>query len=130
MATTTKDTVKRQSKKWVNYQQLKDRMDFQRVLEAYGVEVTYKGNQATAFCPFPEHEDQKSKSFSANLERNIFQCFGCGAKGNVLNFAVRMEGFNPDDPKAFRQGALKVQERFGGPPQPKREDLGEEPANQ
>ena len=56
MATKTKDTVKRQLKKWVNYQQLKDRMDFQRVLDEYGVEVTYKGNQATAFCPFPDHE--------------------------------------------------------------------------
>ena len=69
MATTAKDTVKRQSKNWVNYQQLKDRMDFQRVLEEYGVEVTYRGNQAVAFCPFSDHDDKKSKSFSANLER-------------------------------------------------------------
>ena len=73
MATKTKSPVKRQSKKWVNYQQLKDRMDFQRVLEEYGVEVTYKGDQTLAFCPFPVHEDKKSKSFSANLTRNIFE---------------------------------------------------------
>lgn len=85
--------TKAKSKNWVNYQQLKDRLDFQRVLEAYGVEVSYKGDQATAFCPFSEHDDQKSKSFSANLTRNIFQCFGCGAKGNVLDFGVRMEAF-------------------------------------
>ena len=90
---------------WVNYQQLKDRLDFRRVLEEYGVEVTDRGDQAVAFCPLPDHEDKKSKSFSANLERNIFQCFGCKTKGNVLDFAVRMEGFDPEDAKAFRRAA-------------------------
>ena len=74
---------------WVNYGALRERLDFQTVLDAYGVEARFKGSQATALCPLPDHEDKKTKSFSANLERNIWQCFGCGKKGNILEFANR-----------------------------------------
>jgi DNA primase len=48
----------------------------------------------THFCPQPNHQGKKnSPSFPANLEKGIFQCFGCGAKGNVLEFAAMMESF-------------------------------------
>lgn len=76
--------------------------------------MVYKGDQAVAFCPLPGHDDKKSKSFSANVAKGIFQCFGCQAQGNVLDFCIRMEGFDPENSREFRQGALKVQERFSG----------------
>jgi DNA primase len=46
------------------------------------------------------------------LEKGIFQCFGCGAKGNVLDFAALMENTNPKDGGALREIALKLQQRF------------------
>lgn len=99
---------------WVNYRKLRESLNFRDVLESYGVKVAYKGDQATAFCPLPGHEDKKSKSFSANVTKGIFQCFGCQAQGNVLEFCIRMEGLDPEDSREFRQGAIKVQERFTG----------------
>jgi DNA primase len=42
----------------------------------------------------------------------LWQCFGCQAKGNVLDFCCRMEGFNPDDSKGLRRAALKIKDIF------------------
>jgi DNA primase len=46
------------------------------------------------------------------LERGIFQCFGCGAKGNVLDFAVLMENADPKDGSALRKVAGELQKQF------------------
>lgn len=42
-------------------------------------------------CPF--HRDQ-SHSFSANRETGRFVCFGCGARGSVFDFIMRLRGLN------------------------------------
>mgnify|MGYP002682816700 FL=1 len=84
---------------WVNFKRLRESLDFAQVLRDYDVAVTMKGDQAMGFCPLPDHKgrtDRKSKSFSVNLKKGIFQCFGCQAKGNVLDFVALMEGLDPD----------------------------------
>ena len=43
-------------------------------------------------CPVHESKSLKSKSFSANLERNIYQCFTCGSKGDQLKLYAEMTG--------------------------------------
>jgi len=79
-------------KNWIDFKALRARLDFAQVMEHYGVEVKRKGTQHTDFCPLPNHNGKRnSPSFSANLKKGIFQCFGCGAKGNVLDFAALME---------------------------------------
>lgn len=84
-------------KNWIDFKALRARLDFAAVLEHYGVEVKRKGNQHHGFCPLPNHNGKKnSPSFSANLEKGIFQCFGCGAKGNILDFALFMEKADPE----------------------------------
>ena len=101
---------------WINFRELRARLDFELVLRHYGVEVKRRGNQHQGFCPLPEHQGKKnSPSFSANLEKGIFQCFGCGTKGNILDFAALMERANLEDGTAFRQVALRLQERFCPP---------------
>lgn len=98
---------------WIDFKDLRTRLDFGAVLRHYGVTLNVKGQQHNGFCPLPGHPGKKkSPSFSANLPRGIWQCFGCGAKGNVLDFAVRMEGKNPDNSEQFRQAALVIQEHF------------------
>ncbi|MBI3736191.1 toprim domain-containing protein, partial [Candidatus Sumerlaeota bacterium] len=89
-------------------------VDFGEVLEAYGVTLKLRGaDQHHGFCPLPNHDGQKrSPSFSANLARRIFHCFGCEAKGNAIDFVALMEGLNPDDPREIRKAALLIQERF------------------
>jgi DNA primase len=79
----------------------------------YGVELKTKSRQHHGFCPLPNHQGKKnSPSFSANLEKGIFQCFGCGAKGNVLEFAALMENVDPKNGAELHKVALKLQERF------------------
>src|SRR2546423_14405707 len=96
---------------WINFKELRAKLDFEQVLRHYGVEVKRRGVQHQGFCPLPNHKGKRnSPSFSANLERGIFQCFGCGAKGNVLEFAALMENSNPKDGAALRNVALKLQQ--------------------
>src|SRR5260370_31796512 len=100
---------------WIDFKELRKKLDFKAVLQHYGVELKLKanGNQHQGFCPLPTHDGQKrSASFSANLEKNIWQCFGCGAKGNVIDFAARMEGLNPEKGDDFRKAALSLMNCF------------------
>ncbi|MGD0206156.1 MAG: CHC2 zinc finger domain-containing protein [Verrucomicrobiota bacterium] len=106
---------------WIDFKELRSKLDFEQVLRHYGVEVKRKGNQHHGYCPLPNHNGKKnSPSFSANLERGIFQCFGCGAKGNVLEFAAMMEKADPKDGTALHKVAVELQQRFcpelGGKP--------------
>lgn len=98
---------------WIDFKELRKKLDFEQVLRHYGVEVKRKGNQHHGYCPLPNHQGKKnSPSFSANLERGIFQCFGCGAKGNVLEFAAMMEKADPKDGAALHKVAGELQKRF------------------
>jgi DNA primase len=110
---------------WIDFKELRLKLRFSDVFRHYKVQMTVKGERATGFCPLPTHQGQrKSPSFSVHLERGIWQCFGCQAKGNILDFACRMEGFNPDDPKELRSAALKIRDIFQigseAPEQPKK----------
>ncbi len=106
---------------WIDFRALRACLDFAQILEHYNVEVKAKGKQHHGFCPLPNHSgNRNSPSFSVNLEKGIFQCFGCGAKGNLLDFAALMENADPKDGSALREVAIKLQQRFcpelGGKP--------------
>jgi DNA primase len=98
---------------WVDFKEVKDRLSFKDLLAFYNARLKTKGDKATGFCPLPTHKGKgRSPSFSVNLTQKIWQCFGCGAKGNILDFAVRMEGLDPATPADVRKTALMLQERF------------------
>jgi DNA primase len=98
---------------WIDFKELRSKLNFEEVLRHYKVEVKRKGKQHHGFCPLPNHNGKKnSPSFSANLEKGIFQCFGCGARGNILDFAAMMENADPKDGTALRTVAADLQKRF------------------
>lgn len=98
---------------WVNFRVLRAKLKFADVLAHYGVRLNCKGSQHHGPCPFPGHTGKRdANSFSANLEQGVFQCFGCGAKGNVLEFAVLMTGGDLRDGQAIRKVAVELQTRF------------------
>jgi DNA primase len=100
-------------KTWIDFKELRSKLDFEQVLQHYGVEIKRKGSQHHGYCPLPSHNGKKnSPSFSANLDKGIFQCFGCGAKGNILDFAAFMEQKDPKDGSALHDVALRLQQRF------------------
>jgi DNA primase len=120
---------------WIDFKQLRANLDFEELLRHYGVEVRRRGDQHHGFCPLPGHQGKKnSPSFSANLARGIFQCFGCGGKGNALEFAALMEGIDPQDSTAFRDVALRLRDRFcpepGSAPKAGRQATDVQPAGE
>ncbi len=103
---------------WIDFKALRSKLSFVDVLKHYGMNPKVKGERAYAFCPLPSHPartdgGKRTASLSVNLTRNIFQCFGCKASGNVLDFCIRMEGADPNDPKQFRSAAMKIAQTFG-----------------
>jgi hypothetical protein len=104
-----------QPSNWVSFRKIKDGLSITTLLEHYNVDAKIRGDQAYAHCPLPDHEGgDTTASFSANLKRGVWQCFGCGARGNVLEFAARMEGVNPSDYKDLRRIALWLDRQFLG----------------
>jgi DNA primase len=100
---------------WIDFKELREQLDFAEVLQGYGVDLNVKNDQHHGFCPLPSHKGKRnSPSFSANLKKGIWQCFGCSQKGNLLDFAVLMEGLNPENGNDVRKVALELKERFLG----------------
>lgn len=52
------------------------------------VHLTKNGKAHKGLCPF--HED-KQPSLSVSAEKNVFYCFGCGAKGDAIKFVQLIE---------------------------------------
>jgi DNA primase len=67
---------------------VKRETSFEQILDHYGVKTRGTGARRMALCPF--HPDTKP-SCSIHLERKVFNCFGCGAKGTVLDFVAKIE---------------------------------------
>jgi DNA primase len=65
--------------------------------------MTQKQDELIGSCPF--HKESKP-SFHVSLVKNAFQCFGCGAKGNILDFVQKKESVT------LREAALLIQEWF------------------
>jgi DNA primase len=72
----------------MEFGRVKGEASFEQILLHYGVKVVGSGKQRLALCPF--HPDTKP-SCSIHLERKVFHCFGCGAKGSVLDFVALIE---------------------------------------
>ena len=72
------------------------------------------GKEWVARCPLPDHPD-KSPSFSANRDKNLWHCFGCGQGGDVVNLAALYWGHERMD-----EAAAYVLLEFGHdiPPRP------------
>ena len=61
--------------------------DIVEVISSY-VKLSPRSGNHFGLCPF---HGEKTPSFSANRDKQIFYCFGCGAGGNVISFVMRME---------------------------------------
>lgn len=97
----------------INFRELRERLVFADVLAVYGITVDTALEQYQGSCPLPTHQGAKDKpSFSANLGKKVWRCFGCKASGNLLDFAVRMEGLDPEQGNDVRKGALALLERL------------------
>ena len=77
------------------------------VLDRFRIAVEGSGLSRRACCPF--HED-RVPSFRVYLNTNRYYCFGCGAKGDVIELVQRLEGVS------FRQALQRLAAVTNSPP--------------
>lgn len=65
---------------------IRDRFPVSGVASQAGVKLSRAGRELKGCCPF--HPD-RSPSFTIYADDRRFQCFGCGAEGDVLDFVQR-----------------------------------------
>jgi DNA primase len=51
-------------------------------------------DQVRGPCPVHRPTSRRSRSFSANLKRNAYQCFSCGSSGNQLDLYAAVTGLS------------------------------------
>ncbi len=86
------------------YETIKAAISVKQAAEHYGLKA---GRNSMACCPF--HSDRHP---SLKLNEDYFFCFGCGAKGDVIDFVARL--FNLSSYEA----AQKLAADFGLDPKP------------
>ncbi len=59
------------------------------VLKLLGIRVKIPWGNVVGVCPLQKPSDHEGHSFRANLDRNTFQCFRCGEKGDSLDLWAR-----------------------------------------
>ena len=52
------------------------------------VRLVRKGREHSGLCPF---HNEKTPSFTVNDDKGFFHCFGCGAHGDVIGFAMKID---------------------------------------
>jgi DNA primase len=55
------------------------------------VRLVKKGREHSGLCPF---HNEKTPSFTVNDDKGFFHCFGCGAHGDVIGFAMRIDNLS------------------------------------
>lgn len=86
-------------------QHVKSQVDIVNVVSDY-VRLRRVGNRLTGLCPF---HNEKTPSFNIRADHQFFRCFGCDAKGDVLNFVMMIEGIS------FWEALKKLAEQNGIP---------------
>jgi DNA primase len=101
-------------KTWVDYKEIKARVNIVQVLDHYGAlgNLREKGDELIGCCPI--HKGTNANQFHASRAKNNFNCFGnCHGGGNVIDFVVLMEGGDKDNGDDVRSAAIRMQEWFG-----------------
>jgi len=63
------------------------------IVDVVGSFVSLKNSGGNHFglCPF---HNERTPSFSVNVDRQMYYCFGCGAGGNVISFVMQIENYD------------------------------------
>ncbi len=93
------------------------RSDLIGILEEY-LSLRKAGRDYWAKCPFHQ---EKTASFHASREKQVYHCFGCGESGNVLTFLMEYAGMSYPEAVSELAGrlGLAMPRHDGGEPSPR-----------
>ena len=90
---------------WVDFKAIKAAVTMEMVLGRYGVNwLRKKDDELRGRCPI--HQGEGQSTFHVSLGKNVFHCFSCKARGNVLDFVAAMEKCS------VRDAGVKLSEWF------------------
>ena len=94
----------------VDYAFLREQIYLEQVLRHVGCWERLRGSgpELRGSCPFHSQPGSTSRSFSVNVAKNVYRCFGrnCNQSGNVLDFWAAYHDFT------LHQAALHLAETF------------------
>lgn len=64
---------------------IKEGVELVPFIQTCGIDLKKSGRSYKGHCPF--HEDSKTPSLSVTPSKKLWQCFGCGKGGDVIDFA-------------------------------------------
>jgi hypothetical protein len=99
----------------IEFTHVKGQLPLARVLDHLGLSARLKGTGSQRRCSCPIHRgDGRSRTFSANLDENVYQCFkaSCGSKGDVIDLWAAVHGLS------LRAAAVDLVRTFGLEPSP------------
>ena len=92
-------------KDWIDFNLVKQSVSMEMLIIHFGLfSLQRRGNEVRLRCPF--HNGKSNNSMAINLTRNMFYCFGCRAKGNVIDFVSKYEDCS------VKEAALRLDEWF------------------
>jgi hypothetical protein len=96
---------------WVDFRAVKEAVTMKMVLDHYGVKgLREAGDQLRGPCPIHKAKET-ARSFTVHLDKNAFNCFSCGSKGNVLDFVAAMENCSVKDAALMLKRTFRVGEK-------------------
>jgi DNA primase len=92
-------------KTWVDFKAIKSAVSMEMMLARYNVNwLGKKHDELRGRCPI--HQGEGKDTFHVNVSKNVFNCFSCKKRGNVLDFVATMEKCS------VRDAAVKIGEWF------------------
>jgi transposase len=99
----------------IDFGHIKQQLPLGRLLGHLGLAGRLRGSGAQRRCACPIHRgDGRGRTFSVNLEENVFCCFdaGCGKHGDVIHLWAALRQFD------LRSAAIDLVNTFGLEPAP------------
>lgn len=70
-------------------EEVRDNVDFIALLHSYMPDIRIRGSRATGRCPI--HQGDSINTFSADVDKKVWNCFKCNEGGDVFTLIERME---------------------------------------
>ena len=92
----------------IDFAAVRSQVSMAQVLDLLGfIAPERSGSQVRGACPVHRSRSIRSRSFSVNLDENVYRCFKCGSSGGTLELWAAVRG------TTVYAAALELCERLG-----------------